>query len=88
MILIERKWGKLGTGDEPTRSLLFHLLRRDSKHTQHFRHNLSHHIRHRRRRRDFCICLETNKKVFDFVEELDERIAACSRVPRRLYENE
>ena len=86
MFLIEHKWGKLGTGNERTRSPLLHLLRRDSKHTQHFRHNLSHHICYRGRRRDFCIGLETNEEVFDFVEELDERIAARSRVPRRLRE--
>ena len=35
---------------------------------------------------DFCIGLEPNKKVLDFVEELDERIAVRSRVPRRLGE--
>ena len=74
------------TGNERTRSPLLHLLRGDSKHAQHFRHNLSHHIRNRRSRRDFCIGLETYKEAFDFVEEFDERIAARSRVPSRLCE--
>ena len=77
---------KLRSDGEPTCSPLLHLLRRDSKHAQHFRHNLSHHIRNRRSRRDFCIGLETNEEVFYLVEELDQRIAACSCVPRRLRE--
>ena len=73
-------------GDELTRSPLLHLLCHDSKHTQYFRHNLSHHIRHRCSRRNLCIGLETYKEVFNFVEELDERIATRSRVPCRLRE--
>ena len=88
MFLLGLSVGKLssGTGNERTRSPLLHLLRRDSKHAQHFCHNLSHHIRHRRSRRDLCIGLETYKEVFDFVEEFDERIAARSSVPSRLRE--
>ena len=76
----------LSTGDKRTCSFLLHLLRRDSKHTQHFRHNLSHHSRHRRSRRDFCIGLETYEEIFEFVKELDERIATRRRVPSRLRE--
>ena len=86
MFLIECKSGNLGTGDTPTRSPLLHLLCRDSKHAQHLRHNLSHHIRHRCSRRDFCIGLEAYEEIFDFVEKLDQRIVTCSRVPRRLRE--
>ena len=86
MFLIEHKRRELISDDEPTCSPLRHLLRRDSKHTQHFRHNLSHHIRHRCSRRDVYIGLETYEEVFDFVEELDELIATRSRVPRRLRE--
>ena len=74
----------LSAEDERTRSPLLHLLRRDSKHAQHFRHNLSHHIRNRRSRWGFCIGLESNEEVFNLVEELDQRIAARGRVPRRL----
>ena len=84
MFLFEFKGEKLGSNNELTRSLLLNLLSRNSKHTQHFRHNLSHHIRNRRGRWDFCIGLETYKEVFDLVEELDECIAARSCVPRRL----
>ena len=88
MFLLGLSVGKLssGTGNERTRSPLLHLLRRDSKHAQHFCHNLSHHIRHRRSRRDLCIGLEAYEEVFDFVEEFDERIAARSSVPSRLRE--
>ena len=71
---------------ERTRSPLLHLLCCDSKHTQHFRHDLSHHIRHRRSRRDFCIGLEAYEEVFDLVEELDQHIATRSGVPRCLRE--
>ena len=74
----------LSAEDERTRSPLLHLPRRDSKHAQHFRHNLSHHIRNRRSRWGFCIGLESNEEVFNLVEELDQRIAARGRVPRRL----
>ena len=87
MFLFEfSKRGKLSSDDEPTCSPLLYLPRRNSKHTQDFCHNLSHNIRNRRSRRDFCIGLETNEEVFDFVEKLDQRIATRSRVPRRLRE--
>ena len=78
-----RRWTP-SVRDGPTRSPLLHLLCCDSKHSQHSRHNLSHHFRHRWSREYFCIGLEAYKEVFDFVEEFDKRISARSRVPRHL----
>ena len=68
MFLLEFKRWTLSVGDELTCSPLLHLLCCDGKHCQHFRHNLSHHIRHRRSRVDLRIGLEAYKEVFDFVE--------------------
>ena len=86
MFLLENKRGTLSVEDKPTRSSLLHLLCCNGKHGQHFRHNLCHHIRHRRSRVDFCIGLEAYKEVFDFVEEFNKHFSASSRVPRRLRE--
>lgn len=84
MFLLEFNEGKSGAGNGPTCPPLFHHLCRDSEHTQHFRHNLSHYIRNRHSRWDFCIGLEAYKEVFELVEEFDQRISAGSRVPCRL----
>ena len=84
MFLLKLSEERPSSGNERTSSLLLHLLRRDSKHTQHFHNYLSHHICNRWGRRDFCICLEVYEEIFNFVEEFDKHISACSRVPRRL----
>ena len=77
---------EIGSGGKLTCSLLPHLLRHDSKHGQHFRHDLSHHIRHRLGLWDFCVGLEAYEEVFDFIKEFDKRVSARSCVPRRLRE--
>lgn len=72
--------------DEPTRSSLAHVLRCDSKHIQHFGHDLRHYIRYRRGRWDFCMGPETAEEGFDPVEEFDKRFTARHSILCRLRE--
>lgn len=74
------------TRSELTCSSLAHAFRRDSKHIQHFGHDLRHYLRYRRSWLDFCMGPEAAEKGFDPVEEFDKRFTARHGILCRLRE--
>ena len=78
--------GEPNAGDECTCLSLLHLLGHDSKHSQSFGHDLSHHVRHLQGQWDFGVGLEAYKEVFYLVKEFDKHVMARRCVPRCLCE--
>jgi hypothetical protein len=70
--------------DRLTRPSLLDLLCRDSKDSENLDHYLYDQILHRLGQSHLNICLETFEKVFDPLEEIDERVLARSDILSRL----
>jgi len=67
-----------------TQSPLVDLFCRQSKHDQQFDHDFDHHLCHRWCGSDLGIDLESTRKVFNALEDVDKGVVAFSHVFGRL----
>jgi hypothetical protein len=63
-----------------TRSALLDLSRRDPEGGENLDCYLDHHIHHFRSRLDFCIYLETSKKHFDSLKDVQDGALASTNI--------